>query len=702
MPPLLAVSDDELLDILYDHQPKTCDSPLNASSTPTPLTGPSAESSEDLSQSRETKRASISESLASDSKPELIASEGTEKKRHVTTTFRGICPPHLICPKSLYVGYEPPLSQSKERHLLKDILETEECGPEFEDDDFIFADLNDFAIYRPHEVVGPRSSKIADGTPQEKPRSNEFVSLHELQDRDSNYFLFDGIICFEDTNGQQQRYVQAIPFDILSIGAYEDTNCHSVGSQIWIQSAAGKASNVWYRLKRPATEYARYHEAFLWLADLAKHLIDFLHTHEQVKLNDFKAAFTAWLHDTHGSDSKFSLWRAKHPKDDLRQSITAYATFLWNQVGQLGSPYASHPVWTEIDPAALTAVPRQISNRKVDNTVVTLHVYQCFSRMPWAKFLDPVPCVYQPTTDTVGTSFQARITSSEGQCQVGDVVAIPRDTARIWKTNDEYWFAYVQGCTTTSRGQKLSLIWLYRPSHTVCEDMVYPYLNELFMSNHCNCPDSPTYAKDVHHKVQVALFGCPESMESSGDFFIRQTYSSTDSHWLTLQERDFCCQCTQRSLQPQSEWEYLEGDTLLVKTISSKERLEPMILMDSNTDGNPNTARFRRLLRKRNDYKDAEADMNELVYTSQVEVHNISNIVRRCHIRFYTPADRKAGRILAPYNRKGAGDCYYISWLQRPSSYGTVEAIQQPWPIMKQGFEPTTAFQAPLRGLDIF
>lgn len=55
-------------------------------------------------------------------------------------------------------------------------------------------------------------------------------------------FLFDGIICFEDTNGQQQRYVQAIPFDILSIGAYEDTNCHSVGSLIWIQSAAGKAS----------------------------------------------------------------------------------------------------------------------------------------------------------------------------------------------------------------------------------------------------------------------------------------------------------------------------------------------------------------------------------------------------------------------------------------------------------------------------
>ncbi|KAI4205254.1 MAG: hypothetical protein LQ350_000576 [Teloschistes chrysophthalmus] len=682
------------------------------------VSGPSAKSSEDFSQSRKRTRASISKSLAPDSEPGLIPSDETEKKQRVTTTLKGVCPPHLICPKSLYLGYEPPLPQSKERHVLKDILvgqshEVEKCGPDFEDNDFIYADINDFAIYRPYEVLGPRSSKIADGTPQEKPRSNEFVSLHELQERFSNYFLLDAVICFEDTKGQQQRYIQAVPFDILSIGAYEDINCHSVGSQIWIQSAAGKASNVWYRLRRPATEYARYHEAFLWLADLAKHLVDFLHTHEQVKLNDFKAAFTAWLHDLHGSDNEFSLWRAKHPKNDLRQSITAYATFLWNQAGQLGSHYISHPLWTEIDPASLIAVPRQVSKRKVDNTVVTPYVYKCFSRMAWAKFLDPVPYTHRPTTDTVGTSSSVkpehhrddhtRTTSSEGQCQVGDIVAIPTDKISRWKGNDEYWFAYVQGCTITTYGQqKLSLIWLYRASDTVCEDLMYPYPNELFMSNHCNCPDSPIYANEVRHKVQVVLFGCPESMGSGADFFIRQTYSNADSYWLTLQERDFCCQCTQRSLHPQSE--YLEGDTLLVKTIciSSKEILEPMVFIDSNTDGSPNTARLRRLLQKRNGFNDPEADMNELVYTSQVEVRNISDIVRACHIRFYTPADRKAGRIPAPYNRKGAGDCYYVSWLQRASSYGVVEAIQQPWPTMKQGFEPTSSFQAPLRGLDIF
>ncbi|KAL8695235.1 MAG: hypothetical protein Q9218_000273 [Villophora microphyllina] len=727
MPPLLPASaEDELSDILFDQQRNSHDRRLTASTTPPDSVVPSAESSSGPGQSRKRQRTAESidkvapdESLDPPAEPGLISPEATEKK-HVSSSFIGVRLPPLICPKSLYVGHKPPLPRSKERHVLRDILEAERHGPDFEDDDFVYADLNNFSIYRPHEFLAPRSSTISDGTPQEKPRSNELVSLHELQDRGSNCFLFDGIICPED-NGQQHYYVQAIPFETLSIGAYENTGCHSVGSNIWIQSVAGKASNIWYRLREPATEYMRYHESFLWLADLSKHVIDFLHTHEQVKLADCKAHFAAWLQGVHGSNHSFVSWRSKHAKDDFRQALAAYATFLWNQAGQLGSRYASHPLWTEIDPAALNAVPRQLSKLKDGRTIVTPYVYECFSHMPWADFLNPLHRNYEHATvsgpaskntdpshmnlgqqqhdDASRAHSNPRTTSSEGQTQAGDIVAIPVDTDTKWKCNDKYWYAYIQGRKSTRQGQQLSLIWLYRPTDTACQNMRYPYPNELFMSDHCNCGDSPTYSTDVDHKVRVVLFGRPEN--TSVGLFVRQTYNTTDSYWVTLEAAHFRCECGQGLKVSQPSFNM--GDTLLIRTASPNEVLQPVILEESIVSGDPGKVCVRRLFQRRDFCGDSDADANELVYTSRVDVCDASKLVRRCHIRFYASEDRRCGRIPAPYNRKGAGDCYYISWVQKQDHSSEVEEIRQPWPPMSQGFEPgSSTAHIPLRGLDIF
>ena len=101
------------------------------------------------------------------------------------------------------------------------------------------------------------------------------VSLHEINEQGVSHLYFDGIIVYAGG----QRYAQKVPFEILSIGGYEEPERSTVEPYIWIQSFQGTVSDVWYRLKTPAVEYKRYHEPFLWMADFAKHVVDYLHVH---------------------------------------------------------------------------------------------------------------------------------------------------------------------------------------------------------------------------------------------------------------------------------------------------------------------------------------------------------------------------------------------------------------------------------------
>ncbi|KAL8952499.1 MAG: hypothetical protein Q9222_001602 [Ikaeria aurantiellina] len=670
-------------------------------------------------QNRTHKRRRTSSSDQTPAKKAIIDSEDDDnyspqaaEKRHRSHGFMGIQPPSLIYPKSLYAGHTPPLPRSKERLVLKDVLESEENCSVFEADDFISVTLDGFSIYRPHQTRARQKSQICNLTTVEKTKSNELVSLHELQDRGSSAFLLDGVISY-GTSYQHKRYVQGVPFETLSIGSYENTTSYTVGSDIWVQSIAGKGSNVWYRLNRPAIEYQRYHDPFLWLADLAKHLVDFLHTHQQVTLRDFEHNFITWLRQSHQANSGFLAWQDKYGKSDFRQPVAVYATFLYNQAGQLHSDYASHPLWGEIDPAALTAVPPQPAVCRRLQTVVTPYVYQCFSQMPWAKHMSSIP--FDPTTTTTTTqihqrldganqilqSLHARTTKTEGHVGVGDVVAIRSDTNTRWKTKDEFWYAYVQDRKMTKCGQRLGLIWLYRPADTACQAMKYPYPNELFMSDHCNCGDGAIYATDVARKVRVRLFDQPSSTDpSETDFFIRQKYTGINTQWTTLKPSDFQCSCAKADTAALKQ-EYNIGDTLLVKATSLKEILEPVVLLAYAPEGDSAKVLVRRLLRKQEDYGDIAAEPNELVYTFRDGVCNIDAIVRRCHIRFYTREDRQHTSIPAPYNRKGTADCFFASWQEMQD--GRLEPLLPPWPLMNQGFNPLApATVAPLRGLDIF
>jgi DNA (cytosine-5)-methyltransferase 1 len=573
--------------------------------------------------------------------------------------------------------------------------------------------LEQFSIYRPHKFI----KWVAGKKPlEEKALSNEFISLHRINQQGEKLWYMDGILCYDG----KRRYVHKVPFKILSIGGYEDRGLHTIGPEIWIQSVRGRNSGVWYRLRSPAPEYQRFHRPFLWVADLAKHVIDFMKEHNSISIFHFRSQFFAWLGAAHGSSDIFQCWRSKYSDTDFRRAIACHAGFLYFQAMQLDRKYDQHPLWAETDAEALSAVPEQRNNFRepstskstsaVTKTVVTPYVFRCFEHLPFARFLDPqipTPAVLRARNlkeignevprPTVKQNEKAigRDLAGLTQVSIGDVIAIKAEKESSWKHNDQLWYGYVQGIQDTQKGRSLKILWLYRPTDTACQKMKYPVSNELFLSDHCNCNDHEIWASEVVLKPQVAFFAGPHT---DAEFFVRQKYVGNDAAWVTLQKSDFECSCKANS----TPREYSIGETLLVAAChAGKDRvLEAVEVVEKALLGDEGHLRVRRLLRRNRDYGEEDAEPNELVYTDILDVVPMKDVFRSCNVRFYTIEDKRQRRIPSQYRRGGTGDLYYIMY--HHASTGLVP-LAEPWPIsMKQGWNPIKATLKMMRGLDIF
>ena len=451
---------------------------------------------------------------------------------------------------------------------------------------FIEVGLEHFSVYRAHKAAQSRA-----GTLSEAPLANELVSLHEINERAVQFFYFDGVSLYKG----RRRFVRSVPFDLLSIGGYVDKNRSTVGGDIWISSLKSKKYNIWYRLQSPASEYHRYHATFLWMADLAKHVVDFFHDHGQVLLTHFRKSFYEWLVSQYSLDTQVYQWMHRYKGHDFRHVVAAQANFLYCQATQVDEKYGDWPLWKEIHPRHLCAIVEQVersdsqilatsregsklvSRRK---TTVTPYVYLCFEHFPWGKFLHSQKpsarhghaIVGSLSTDRKKYRNVAKISNPQERINsgasfagdringvsVGDVVAVPSDKDSNWKTADSEYYGYVQNVKLTNKGKALDLLWLYRPGDTTCLDMVYPYSNELFLGDHCNCGDPPIFDNEVLHRPRVAFYGSPET--TNADFFCRQQYVEGDGAWITLKEQHFRCKCEQVNRVSK----YDIGDTLLV------------------------------------------------------------------------------------------------------------------------------------------
>ncbi len=541
----------------------------------------------------------------------------------------------------------------------------------------------------------------------------EFARLDQLTVSSGfSELMFDGTL----TVGEEERYVQKVKFQILTLEGYGDYS-FSVQKNFCIQSYVGGQSEVWYRLAQPSAEYSRFYKPFTWLGHFTKQFVDYLTWLPTAVLRHFRSDFYEWMIKRHRGDVAFQSWFSEFGNQDFATVVVANVAFLWKETNSIIPDAAKLPIWREVDYLQLAAIPSQLRVQK--KTIVTPYIRQCFEHMYFSKFLQSL-C----PEEIVLKAWQRRILSlgfgsgshSEGfvkeprgraidrEFQVGDVVVVGRDQISDWKDQAQTWTAYVQGSENRRGIQLLSIIWLYRPEDTTLANTVYPYSRELFMSDHCNCDTFHTAklkSSDVLGIVDVDWFVGGSGRTHPDHFFVRQKYHSEDNSFSSLGKNDFRCACGVLPTHLENVMMHCSiGDTVLIEQrCDGGKILEPVQIIDFVLE--EEKILVRRLLRRKRDLRHEGASPNELVFTDEHFRVAAKAYRRKCNIRFFS-AD---ANVTTPYNRQGTGDFYFIkTQLVKDGSGVHLMDLQLPFPAsLNNGFDPDVeGARKPLNGLSLF
>ncbi|EXF74904.1 cytosine-specific methyltransferase [Colletotrichum fioriniae PJ7] len=647
----------------------------------------------------------------------------------------------LIRPASLYQGEEPRPSEREwvaVRSLLQEMRQNSDDGEE----DFIEFEIEDFAVYIDATVPGGKLYN-------EKRYPCEMRPLQHLSIQTACTQMYvDGVLSV----GEKRFFVRQIPFDELPIGNYGASEA-TVGSEIWIRSkynvaiADKKGPDVYYRLGTPAIEYRRYHVGFIWIADLAKHVVDYLSAaieqSRRVTFRDFRSDFSRWLADTHGHSDAFSKWRRQYSGEDFCTAIVPNVEFIYKEAyGVLGHRKATTIyLWREIREFTAFAdsqkkIPRAAGSdaytpqtspsptpkstpktrqpADIPRTVVTPYVNDLFHHLPCGPMMEAT----SPSADVekirngviqglgleeatrIHTAPKVILEKTGQEVRVGDVISTHRDDnedhwvreAATGFNDVDCWFGLVQKVhnVRNSRQKSFDVIWIYTPTHTLCGTMRYPWNNELFLSDHCTCRDFAVGKIKEDEVLAVHRVDWGGSSGTDAEFFCRQTYLHEERKWITFKEQHLRCPHRQDRL----EFSYLVGDTLLVSLESDDATVEPCELATlPDADGK---ATFRRLERRHRLQPDMNVPPNELVYTDEEFTLGQENIHGRCLVRVFGPDEK----IPPPYDRNGVGNAFYITKRWRNSVMSPI--IEDASALsLRQGFDPRKQFQK-LRGFDLF
>ncbi|KAI1139154.1 S-adenosyl-L-methionine-dependent methyltransferase [Hypoxylon sp. FL0543] len=641
----------------------------------------------------------------------------------------------LTQPRSLFDPFIPPASQAKEPDAIAGLLEaiSARCPPQEDredQEDYVEFDLEEFSIYTNSSIY---------------PNELKPLQHHAIRSA-ADTLYFDGIV----RHGETCFYLRKIRFRQLPIGNYGREE-HTVRDHIWIRSELNESKEIYYRLRTPSTEYARFYEPFLWIADLSKHVLDYCEylkeCDRRAVLNDFESRFSSWLLQTHRKSAAFQKWHSANRSRDFRGALIANIDFIWKEAYGLDSTITSwHTIWKEVKSLDMykpiqgtnlvpldkygqhrgrnPAKPR-IDGQAASPTVVTPYVYDLFSHMVFGKILnqvEPSDIIKKKQTAFLRTSRpvdqgslfafkrddrdrKAFISSIE----VGDVISTKPDdeqTGTQWKQQkskhyegEHLWFGLVQKTHLSSRGKRsFDVIWLYQPIDTPCGIMKYPYNNELFLSNNCTCHHNTerVQADQVLSTHTVEWFGDPST---SAEFFVRQTYLSDDCRWTTLRKDHLTCAEDTFHQAPS----YKAGDAVLVETDPVALKLETFIVEGFLDEGKKHYARLRKLVRRKDvDKNSFKSPPNELVYTNQFCEISSSKIFRHCIVRAFL-LDEK---ISTPYDFNGTGDAFFMTHQEIETEEGRKSYVPLDMSLLtqlRQGFNPTQVRESQkLQGLDLF
>lgn len=190
-------------------------------------------------------------------------------------------------------------------------------------------------------------------------------------------------------------------------------------------------------------------------------------------------------------------------------------------------------------------------------------------------------------------------------------------------------------------------------------NMHYSEMNELFLSDHCNCEEEALIRKSDLIASTKVLWN-PSTIPTS-KHFIRQTYMTSDQSFRTLADDHLTCSCRRPVINhfDRVQQSFQIHDTVLVLTTRKGiETLEPRIIDEFVKS--TKTVRVRRLLRAKRDYDCIGARANDLVWTSEFIDIKPQRIMRKCNIRFLLNSDSSPERPCI-YDRDGQADCFLIT-----------------------------------------
>ncbi|KAH8156197.1 hypothetical protein CIB48_g12052 [Xylaria polymorpha] len=615
----------------------------------------------------------------------------------------------LTQPASLYEGFVPPAPECTEKHALDALLEkvgiNGKSDGDGDGDGDVELELDRFAIYMDNGTF-----------------PNELRPLQHLVSRTVKCMYFDGVL----QHGDRKFYLRRVPFHRLPVGNYGESN-HTVGDQLWILSKLNESlgRKIYYKLRLPAPEYRRFHTPFLWIADLAKHVIDYCdyrrEKNARAALRDFESQFSIWTMSMHKSSVVFQNWHAANASTDFRGALVANMDYIFEEANGLDPEITSwHHIWREVKTldhyqpnlgSCLSRSPVEMGPRvrkddAVSKTVVTPYVYNLFSHMVFGELLKPKKASMSVEVRKAGFikhtqsmhpqhgGFRSARRSSIDQnafvesIEPGDVISTAPDddatTDTRWKRGlsrhhqgDYHWFGLVQKVHKRPYGkQSFDVLWLYQPIDTPCSVMKYPWANELFLSDNCTC--HPSIAKVQGHEIlsthEVEWFGSPST---SAEFFVRQTYVASDCRWTSLRKEHLVC-----------------GDETVFSQVP-----DPLNRIFFEEKG---YARMRRLWRRKDVDKAARlAPPNELVYSQQLVEIATRKIDRHCLVRAFSPHEE----IPPPYNRNGTGNAFFITHqeidAEGVTKYCPLDSTHLE--LFRQGFDPSSYTKfGKLQGLDLF
>lgn len=619
----------------------------------------------------------------------------------------------LITPRSYFKPFVDPAPLASEWLAVEELCEVVR-GLELEEDSFVEFTLNDFAIYCDTDRY-----------------PNEMRPLQLLDTRvgHSTYY-FDGVLSRNDS----KFFVRRVPIHAVPIAGYGIESV-SVGGKVWLQSSHNAAREIYYLLGEPATEYQRFWKPFIWIADLAKHVIDFLDEMDTEKrpviIQSFRSDFFSWLQQVHGHNAEFKNWKSKHPSNDFGTSVVANIGYIYKEAHAILDTRALdfHPLWSQVLNLDLYKSEPCIENSP---TIVTQYIHDCFKDLPFGSRLETSPLSevtrhlrdqvitrrHLPAPTTLRSSLVSQSSHATGAAmqgkelggpkltriiKAGHTISTSRDNIHIWKKEGwkevqdlDRWFALVQKVHRDRHGQRtFDVVWYYRPADTLCGLMKYPWTNELFLSDHCSCTEDRKISEnEILALHDVEFWGRPTTQK---EFFCRQTYMHTERRWVTLKEQHFQCE----HVRPYTERkEHQRGETVLVRLDLTSDRSEPCEVISYFKEQQYRKVKLRRLLRRSEIELTAQFAPNELVYTDQLVAVRTPRIQSTCFIRFFHASED----IPVPYSRSGAGNFFFLSHRQAidpVSGARSCVPLQTAPPTLRQAYDPNQR-SAKLRGLDLF